>query len=173
MKRAPPRPPIEFTWMEPIVNWISMCDWNSSDLVNGMVLLMNSNISSPVNLVSSSSFYIKPLAHQTQTPSSSCYLQPIPKCVFNLQGNPEEHTILKFAQLIKSLVGKGPPIDRYLSPDVCAVSSPAISVPVCPNLAPFSLRIKMRFVQKRMTSLKVSSCWLYYRIFCTIWHFGV
>uniref|UniRef100_A0A8C4H3G7 UDP-glucuronic acid decarboxylase 1 n=1 Tax=Dicentrarchus labrax TaxID=13489 RepID=A0A8C4H3G7_DICLA len=41
----------------------------SSDLVNGLVLLMNSNISSPVNL-----------------------------------GNPEEHTILEFAQLIKSLV---------------------------------------------------------------------
>uniref|UniRef100_A0A8C5B0Y4 UDP-glucuronic acid decarboxylase 1 n=1 Tax=Gadus morhua TaxID=8049 RepID=A0A8C5B0Y4_GADMO len=40
-----------------------------SDLVNGLVLLMNSNISSPVNL-----------------------------------GNPEEHTILEFAQLIKSLV---------------------------------------------------------------------
>uniref|UniRef100_A0A3B3YEL4 UDP-glucuronic acid decarboxylase 1 n=1 Tax=Poecilia mexicana TaxID=48701 RepID=A0A3B3YEL4_9TELE len=39
------------------------------DLVNGLVLLMNSNISSPVNL-----------------------------------GNPEEHTILEFAQLIKSLV---------------------------------------------------------------------
>uniref|UniRef100_A0A3B5K3P5 UDP-glucuronic acid decarboxylase 1 n=1 Tax=Takifugu rubripes TaxID=31033 RepID=A0A3B5K3P5_TAKRU len=42
-----------------------------SDLVNGLVLLMNSNISSPVNL-----------------------------------GNPEEHTILEFARLIKSLVGK-------------------------------------------------------------------
>uniref|UniRef100_A0A3P8SCW9 UDP-glucuronic acid decarboxylase 1 n=1 Tax=Amphiprion percula TaxID=161767 RepID=A0A3P8SCW9_AMPPE len=41
----------------------------SSDLVNGLVLLMNSNISSPVNL-----------------------------------GNPEEHTILEFARLIKSLV---------------------------------------------------------------------
>uniref|UniRef100_I3K9S3 UDP-glucuronic acid decarboxylase 1 n=1 Tax=Oreochromis niloticus TaxID=8128 RepID=I3K9S3_ORENI len=41
-----------------------------SDLVNGLVLLMNSNISSPVNL-----------------------------------GNPEEHTILEFARLIKSLVG--------------------------------------------------------------------
>uniref|UniRef100_A0A8C6U9I5 UDP-glucuronic acid decarboxylase 1 n=1 Tax=Neogobius melanostomus TaxID=47308 RepID=A0A8C6U9I5_9GOBI len=40
-----------------------------SDLVNGLVLLMNSNISSPVNL-----------------------------------GNPEEHTILEFAQLIKGLV---------------------------------------------------------------------
>ncbi|XP_054471026.1 UDP-glucuronic acid decarboxylase 1 isoform X2 [Anoplopoma fimbria] len=40
-----------------------------SDLVNGLVLLMNSNISSPVNL-----------------------------------GNPEEHTILEFALLIKSLV---------------------------------------------------------------------
>ncbi|KAA8587995.1 hypothetical protein FQN60_001189 [Etheostoma spectabile] len=40
-----------------------------SDLVNGLVLLMNSNISSPVNL-----------------------------------GNPEEHTILEFARLIKSLV---------------------------------------------------------------------
>ncbi|XP_036401648.1 UDP-glucuronic acid decarboxylase 1-like [Megalops cyprinoides] len=41
-----------------------------SDLMNGLVSLMNSNISSPVNL-----------------------------------GNPEEHTILAFAQLIKSLVG--------------------------------------------------------------------
>uniref|UniRef100_A0A8B9GLD3 UDP-glucuronic acid decarboxylase 1 n=1 Tax=Astyanax mexicanus TaxID=7994 RepID=A0A8B9GLD3_ASTMX len=41
-----------------------------SDLVNGLVSLMNSNVSSPVNL-----------------------------------GNPEEHTILEFAQLIKSLVG--------------------------------------------------------------------
>uniref|UniRef100_A0A671KN43 UDP-glucuronic acid decarboxylase 1 n=1 Tax=Sinocyclocheilus anshuiensis TaxID=1608454 RepID=A0A671KN43_9TELE len=40
-----------------------------SDLVNGLVSLMNNNISSPVNL-----------------------------------GNPEEHTILEFAQLIKSLV---------------------------------------------------------------------
>ncbi|KAG5833259.1 hypothetical protein ANANG_G00274030 [Anguilla anguilla] len=40
-----------------------------SDLVNGLVSLMNSNISSPVNL-----------------------------------GNPEEHTILEFARLIKSLV---------------------------------------------------------------------
>uniref|UniRef100_A0A9J8D2V5 UDP-glucuronic acid decarboxylase 1 n=1 Tax=Cyprinus carpio carpio TaxID=630221 RepID=A0A9J8D2V5_CYPCA len=40
-----------------------------SDLVNGLVSLMNSNVSSPVNL-----------------------------------GNPEEHTILEFAQLIKSLV---------------------------------------------------------------------
>uniref|UniRef100_A0A4W4DRK0 UDP-glucuronic acid decarboxylase 1 n=1 Tax=Electrophorus electricus TaxID=8005 RepID=A0A4W4DRK0_ELEEL len=40
-----------------------------SDLVNGLVALMNSNISSPVNL-----------------------------------GNPEEHTILEFAQMIKSLV---------------------------------------------------------------------
>ncbi|KPP74445.1 UDP-glucuronic acid decarboxylase 1-like, partial [Scleropages formosus] len=42
-----------------------------SDLVNGLVALMNSNISSPVNL-----------------------------------GNPEEHTILEFARLIKSLVGE-------------------------------------------------------------------
>ncbi|XP_073906578.1 UDP-glucuronic acid decarboxylase 1 isoform X2 [Castor canadensis] len=41
-----------------------------SDLVNGLVALMNSNVSSPVNL-----------------------------------GNPEEHTILEFAQLIKNLVG--------------------------------------------------------------------
>uniref|UniRef100_A0A6Q2X6S5 UDP-glucuronic acid decarboxylase 1 n=1 Tax=Esox lucius TaxID=8010 RepID=A0A6Q2X6S5_ESOLU len=41
-----------------------------SDLVNGLVSLMNSNISSPVNL-----------------------------------GNPEEHTILQFAELIRSLVG--------------------------------------------------------------------
>uniref|UniRef100_A0AAA9T394 UDP-glucuronic acid decarboxylase 1 n=1 Tax=Bos taurus TaxID=9913 RepID=A0AAA9T394_BOVIN len=40
-----------------------------SDLVNGLVALMNSNVSSPVNL-----------------------------------GNPEEHTILEFAQLIKNLV---------------------------------------------------------------------
>eukprot|EP00063_Salmo_salar_P045231 XP_014020066.1 PREDICTED: UDP-glucuronic acid decarboxylase 1-like isoform X1 [Salmo salar] len=40
-----------------------------SDLVNGLVSLMNSNISSPVNL-----------------------------------GNPEEHTILEFAELIRSLV---------------------------------------------------------------------
>ncbi|MCJ8732436.1 hypothetical protein PDJAM_G00211380 [Pangasius djambal] len=40
-----------------------------SDLVNGLVALMNSNVSSPVNL-----------------------------------GNPEEHTILEFAQMIKSLV---------------------------------------------------------------------
>ncbi|XP_008946725.1 PREDICTED: UDP-glucuronic acid decarboxylase 1, partial [Merops nubicus] len=40
-----------------------------SDLVNGLVALMNSNVSSPVNL-----------------------------------GNPEEHTILEFAQLIKKLV---------------------------------------------------------------------
>ncbi|MGH0133289.1 UNVERIFIED_CONTAM: hypothetical protein FKN15_053709 [Acipenser sinensis] len=41
-----------------------------SDLVNGLVSLMNSNVSSPVNL-----------------------------------GNPEEHTILEFARLIKDLVG--------------------------------------------------------------------
>ncbi|KAG2456931.1 UXS1 decarboxylase, partial [Polypterus senegalus] len=41
-----------------------------SDLVNGLVALMNSNVSSPVNL-----------------------------------GNPEEHTILEFAKLIKNLVG--------------------------------------------------------------------
>ncbi|XP_031694381.1 UDP-glucuronic acid decarboxylase 1-like, partial [Anarrhichthys ocellatus] len=47
----------------------SVSDVLSSDLVNGLVLLMNSNISSPVNL-----------------------------------GNPEEHTILEFARLIKSLV---------------------------------------------------------------------
>ncbi|XP_073519953.1 UDP-glucuronic acid decarboxylase 1-like isoform X1 [Phyllobates terribilis] len=40
-----------------------------SDLVNGLVGLMNSNVSSPVNL-----------------------------------GNPEEHTILEFARLIKQLV---------------------------------------------------------------------
>ncbi|XP_068121399.1 UDP-glucuronic acid decarboxylase 1 isoform X2 [Hyperolius riggenbachi] len=43
-----------------------------SDLVNGLVALMNSNVSSPVNL-----------------------------------GNPEEHTILEFARLIKHLVGSG------------------------------------------------------------------
>uniref|UniRef100_A0AAQ5XUA6 UDP-glucuronic acid decarboxylase 1 n=1 Tax=Amphiprion ocellaris TaxID=80972 RepID=A0AAQ5XUA6_AMPOC len=47
----------------------ALCELFSSDLVNGLVLLMNSNISSPVNL-----------------------------------GNPEEHTILEFARLIKSLV---------------------------------------------------------------------
>ncbi|XP_078258695.1 UDP-glucuronic acid decarboxylase 1 isoform X1 [Rhinoraja longicauda] len=41
-----------------------------SDLVNGLVILMNSNVSSPVNV-----------------------------------GNPEEHTILEFAKLIRSLVG--------------------------------------------------------------------
>ncbi|XP_032878512.1 UDP-glucuronic acid decarboxylase 1 isoform X2 [Amblyraja radiata] len=41
-----------------------------SDLVNGLVALMNSNVSSPVNV-----------------------------------GNPEEHTILEFAKLIRSLVG--------------------------------------------------------------------
>ncbi|XP_032207563.1 UDP-glucuronic acid decarboxylase 1 isoform X4 [Mustela erminea] len=50
-----------------------------SDLVNGLVALMNSNVSSPVNL-----------------------------------GNPEEHTILEFAQLIKSLVGSGSEI-QFLS----------------------------------------------------------
>ncbi|XP_031661893.1 UDP-glucuronic acid decarboxylase 1-like [Oncorhynchus kisutch] len=43
--------------------------WVHVDLVNGLVSLMNSNISSPVNL-----------------------------------GNPEEHTILEFAELIRSLV---------------------------------------------------------------------
>ncbi|XP_035693125.1 UDP-glucuronic acid decarboxylase 1-like [Branchiostoma floridae] len=41
-----------------------------SDLVNGLVMLMNSNISTPVNL-----------------------------------GNPEEHSILEFATIIKNLVG--------------------------------------------------------------------
>lgn len=41
-----------------------------SDLVDGLMLLMNSNISQPVNL-----------------------------------GNPEEHTIMEFAQIIKSMVG--------------------------------------------------------------------
>ncbi|MEJ1285300.1 UDP-glucuronate decarboxylase 1 [Cricetulus griseus] len=51
----------------------------SSDLVNGLVALMNSNVSSPVNL-----------------------------------GNPEEHTILEFAQLIKNLVGSGSEI-QFLS----------------------------------------------------------
>ncbi|NXK44266.1 UXS1 decarboxylase, partial [Chauna torquata] len=50
-----------------------------SDLVNGLVALMNSNVSSPVNL-----------------------------------GNPEEHTILEFAQLIKKLVGDGSEI-QFLS----------------------------------------------------------
>ncbi|XP_055979064.1 UDP-glucuronic acid decarboxylase 1 isoform X3 [Sorex fumeus] len=50
-----------------------------SDLVNGLVMLMNSNVSSPVNL-----------------------------------GNPEEHTILEFAQLIKGLVGSGSEI-QFLS----------------------------------------------------------
>ncbi|XP_045139843.1 UDP-glucuronic acid decarboxylase 1 isoform X3 [Echinops telfairi] len=50
-----------------------------SDLVNGLVSLMNSNVSSPVNL-----------------------------------GNPEEHTILEFAQLIKNLVGSGSEI-QFLS----------------------------------------------------------
>uniref|UniRef100_A0A3Q2HP29 UDP-glucuronic acid decarboxylase 1 n=1 Tax=Equus caballus TaxID=9796 RepID=A0A3Q2HP29_HORSE len=50
-----------------------------SDLVNGLVALMNSNVSSPVNL-----------------------------------GNPEEHTILEFAQLIKTLVGSGSEI-QFLS----------------------------------------------------------
>ncbi|XP_006872509.1 PREDICTED: UDP-glucuronic acid decarboxylase 1-like [Chrysochloris asiatica] len=50
-----------------------------SDLVNGLVALMNSNVSSPVNL-----------------------------------GNPEEHTILEFAQLIKNLVGSGSEI-QFLS----------------------------------------------------------
>ncbi|KAM6382513.1 UDP-glucuronic acid decarboxylase 1 isoform X4 [Rissa tridactyla] len=50
-----------------------------SDLVNGLVALMNSNVSSPVNL-----------------------------------GNPEEHTILEFAQLIKKLVGSGSEI-QFLS----------------------------------------------------------
>uniref|UniRef100_A0A8C5GNB9 UDP-glucuronic acid decarboxylase 1 n=1 Tax=Gouania willdenowi TaxID=441366 RepID=A0A8C5GNB9_GOUWI len=50
-------------------NFIMMSCLFPSDLVNGLVLLMNSNISSPVNL-----------------------------------GNPEEHTILEFARLIKSLV---------------------------------------------------------------------
>ncbi|KAI4805136.1 hypothetical protein KUCAC02_009766 [Chaenocephalus aceratus] len=51
-----------------------------SDLVNGLVLLMNSNISSPVNL-----------------------------------GNPEEHTILEFARLIKSLVSKASDRSKYMS----------------------------------------------------------
>ncbi|XP_073647040.1 UDP-glucuronic acid decarboxylase 1 isoform X4 [Tursiops truncatus] len=51
----------------------------SSDLVNGLVALMNSNVSSPVNL-----------------------------------GNPEEHTILEFAELIKNLVGSGSEI-QFLS----------------------------------------------------------
>ncbi|GCB60161.1 hypothetical protein scyTo_0011081, partial [Scyliorhinus torazame] len=41
-----------------------------SDLVNGLVVLMNNNVSSPVNV-----------------------------------GNPEEHTILEFAKLIRGLVG--------------------------------------------------------------------
>ncbi|XP_073516810.1 UDP-glucuronic acid decarboxylase 1-like isoform X1 [Phyllobates terribilis] len=50
-----------------------------SDLVNGLVGLMNSNVSSPVNL-----------------------------------GNPEEHTILEFARLIKQLVGSGGEI-QFLS----------------------------------------------------------
>uniref|UniRef100_A0A670J3E8 UDP-glucuronic acid decarboxylase 1 n=1 Tax=Podarcis muralis TaxID=64176 RepID=A0A670J3E8_PODMU len=50
-----------------------------SDLVNGLVALMNSNVSSPVNL-----------------------------------GNPEEHSILEFAQLIKKLVGSGSEI-QFLS----------------------------------------------------------
>ncbi|XP_026984488.1 UDP-glucuronic acid decarboxylase 1 isoform X8 [Sagmatias obliquidens] len=50
-----------------------------SDLVNGLVALMNSNVSSPVNL-----------------------------------GNPEEHTILEFAELIKNLVGSGSEI-QFLS----------------------------------------------------------
>ncbi|KAG8451827.1 hypothetical protein GDO86_003863 [Hymenochirus boettgeri] len=50
-----------------------------SDLVNGLVALMNSNVSSPVNL-----------------------------------GNPEEHTIVQFARLIKQLVGSGGEI-RFLS----------------------------------------------------------
>ncbi|KAL7983832.1 hypothetical protein Chor_000708 [Crotalus horridus] len=51
----------------------------SVDLVNGLVALMNSNVSSPVNL-----------------------------------GNPEEHSILEFAQLIKKLVGSGSEI-QFLS----------------------------------------------------------
>ncbi|XP_078738780.1 LOW QUALITY PROTEIN: UDP-glucuronic acid decarboxylase 1-like [Lampetra fluviatilis] len=46
-----------------------------SDLVNGLVSLMNSNVSSPVNL-----------------------------------GNPEEHSIMEFARIIKSLVGSSSPI---------------------------------------------------------------
>uniref|UniRef100_A0A8D3EAS3 UDP-glucuronic acid decarboxylase 1 n=1 Tax=Scophthalmus maximus TaxID=52904 RepID=A0A8D3EAS3_SCOMX len=54
---------------DPYINSLPVFNLCSSDLVNGLVLLMNSNISSPVNL-----------------------------------GNPEEHTILEFARLIKSLV---------------------------------------------------------------------
>lgn len=75
-----------------------LCVW-TSDLVNGLVLLMNSNISSPVNLVSSSN------------PASSLKIRFELKMTLRvyvacLQGNPEEHTILEFARLIKSLVGK-------------------------------------------------------------------
>ena len=53
-----------------------------SDLVDGMIALMNSNFSQPVNL-----------------------------------GNPEEHSILDFAQIIKSLVGGNSEVVHYPIPE--------------------------------------------------------
>lgn len=71
----------------------------SSDLVNGLVLLMNSNISSPVNLVRASFSALTFLAEYAVKIGTF-------KNGICSQGNPEEHTILEFARLIKSLVGK-------------------------------------------------------------------
>lgn len=91
----------------------SASDLFSSDLVNGLVLLMNSNISSPVNLVSLSYqavFDKLKLKNINISRKFSCLslvdTDGIEVYEICLQGNPEEHTILEFARLIKSLVGK-------------------------------------------------------------------
>ena len=78
----------------------NVSDFPFSDLVNGLVSLMNSNISSPVNLVSSS---YPAVFHKIEAIQ---YRQTIHYYEMCLQGNPEEHTIFEFARLIKSLVGK-------------------------------------------------------------------
>lgn len=94
----------------------SVSDLFPSDLVNGLVLLMNSNISSPVNLVSSSFVaflwfsqikYLLKYKRKTYQSVSLSIVALMWWAFFKmcLQGNPEEHTILEFARLIKSLVG--------------------------------------------------------------------
>uniref|UniRef100_F6XHJ2 UDP-glucuronic acid decarboxylase 1 n=1 Tax=Xenopus tropicalis TaxID=8364 RepID=F6XHJ2_XENTR len=102
-----------------------------SDLVNGLVALMNSNVSSPVNL-----------------------------------GNPQEHSIVQFARLIKQLVGSGGEIS-FLSeaqddpqrrkPDIRKAKLLLGWEPVvCCMLQRFLMPVPLFSVEKLMINLQVS-----------------
>lgn len=84
--------------------------FSSSDLVNGLVALMNSNVSSPVNLVSGRPGFPGaapgPACCVAGVEGGHCCPHTNNQKLCLPQGNPEEHTILQFAQLIKTLVGE-------------------------------------------------------------------